>query len=97
MEHLAKGIHFVAGYNAIGLGHFGAQHNHADGEGNLLGGVAVRLFIVVGIAVRHVTGKCTDHRANGSAQRHAADTTDYFAPDTHGALIRSLGQEMKPV
>ena len=36
IEHLLECLHLVACDHAVGLGHLGAERNHADGEGELM-------------------------------------------------------------
>jgi hypothetical protein len=69
----------------VGLGHLGAQHDDADGEGDAPGGVVLgRLAGAVAHLVDRVAGHAAENRADRSADGEAGGPAQNFAPDAHG-------------
>jgi hypothetical protein len=85
VEDFLEGADFVLGDNPVGLGHLGAQHDDADGEGDAPGGVVLgRLAGAVAHLVDRVAGHAAENRADRSADGEAGGPAQNFAPDAHG-------------
>ena len=68
LEHFLEGVDLVHGDDAVGLGHLGAERDHAHGEGHLVLGRPVFFLVAVDDVV---PGHASEQRADRSADLHA--------------------------
>ena len=88
MENLAEGGDLVAGDHAVGLGHFGAQGDHADGEGDFAGPAFIVAVNLAGsVTVDGVAGDRAQKRAERSAKRETGRPANDFAPNAHPRIL----------
>ena len=87
LKDLFEGLYFVPGHLAVGLGHFRAQGDDADGKGDLPGTITAFTGEFARDIAQLVRGLLR-HAAEQSAQRAiegATNTTNNSIPYTHAA------------
>ena len=85
VEDFLEGADLVLGDDTVGLGHLGAQHDDADGEGDAPGGIVLgRLAGAVAHLVDGMAGTGAENRADRPTDGEAGRAAQNFAPYAHG-------------
>ena len=80
LEHFLEGVDLVHGDDAVGLGHLGAERDHADGEGHLVLRRAVLFLVAIDDVV---PSHAAEQGADRTSDREPRRGTCELAPNRH--------------